>query len=131
MAVVPEDGEVLIHLSGCGQQEIFQVAVVWGGEDDGAAGFEQGKAVAEKASGVVDVLHDLGGDDDVDGADCVEEFGVERLAVGEEEVDVGVGFAGELDAGGREIGAVELPAPVLKQGDERAVAAAGVHDDGA
>ena len=131
MAVVPEDGEVLVHLAGCGQQEVLEVAVVRGGEDDGAAGFEQGEAVAEEAAGVVDVLDDLGGDDDVDGADCIEELGVERLGIGEKKVDIGVGFAGELDAGGREIGAVELPVSVLKEGDEGAVAATGVHNDGA
>jgi len=77
VTVIPEDGEVLVHFTGGGEQEVLQVAVVGGGEDDGAAGFEQVEAVAKEAAGIVDVLDDLGGEDDVDGADSREEVGVE------------------------------------------------------
>ena len=131
MAVIPEDGEVLVHLAGEGEEKIFEIAVVGGGENDDAAGFEQLVTVAEETAGVVDVFDDFGGEDYVDGADGFEEVGVEGLAVGEEEINIGESFAGDLDSGGREVGAVELPVSILKEREEGAVAAAGVHDDGA
>ena len=114
---------------GDGEEHVFEVAVVGGGEDEGSAGFEQVVAAAEEAAGVVDVLDDLGGDDHIDLADGGEEVGVEGLAVGEEEVDVGEGLACDLDAGGGEIGAVELPFAVAELGDEGAVAATDVHHE--
>jgi hypothetical protein len=131
VAVIPEDGEVAVHFAGEGEEKIFQIAVIGGGEDDDAAGFEELVTVAEETAGVVDVFDDFGGEDYIDGAYGFEEVGVESLAVGEKEINIGERFAGDLDSGGGEVGAVELPVSILKEREEGAVAASGIHDYGA
>src|ERR1700733_4369716 len=129
VAVIPEDGKVAVHFTGKSEEKILEIAVIGGCENDDSAWLQEIVTVAQKTAGVVDVFDDLRREDDVNRADGIEELGVKSLAVGEEEVDVGKSLASDLDSGGREIGAVKLPVSILKEREERAIAAAGVHDD--
>src|SRR5260370_42273629 len=61
VAVIPQDGEVAVHLSGEGEERIFEVAVLGGGEDEDAAGLEQLATVGQKGAGGIDVRDDVGG----------------------------------------------------------------------
>src|ERR1700747_2234639 len=61
VAVIPEDGKVAVHLAGEGEEKIFEIAVIGGGKDDDAPGFEELVTVVEETARVVDVLDDFGG----------------------------------------------------------------------
>src|SRR5437879_4374960 len=87
MAVIPQNCEVAVHLAGEGEEKIFQIAVIRGGENDDAVGLQEFVTVAQETARVVNMLDDFGGEDDVDGADGLEEVGVEGLAVGEEKIN--------------------------------------------
>jgi len=51
VAVIPEDGEVAVHLAGEGEEKILEIAVIGRGENDDAAGFQEFVQLRRKPRG--------------------------------------------------------------------------------
>lgn len=127
VASVEERVGVVVPFVGEGEGEVFPVAVVRGGAEEGCANAAGGVATANETARVIKVLDDFKAIDHVEGllVECVEE-----AVVGADELEaaVGVGVTCDVDAGGCEVDADDSVAAAEEFSGDGAVAAPDIEE---
>lgn len=83
VAMIPQNGEVIIHLSGSSKEEILEVAMVRSRDDQRPPRPQEGVSSTQERSWVIQMLNDLSADDQIHSSHTIEKLVGRRLRVSE------------------------------------------------